>query len=61
MSLGWMSKLQPEQVEALRREYPLGLGRPEDVAGAIEFLLSSAARWITGQTLVCDGGHMLRG
>ena len=32
---------------------------PEAVADAIMFLLSPAARWITGQSLVCDGGHSL--
>jgi NAD(P)-dependent dehydrogenase (short-subunit alcohol dehydrogenase family) len=37
--------------------YPLGrLGEPIDVAGAAVFLASPAARWITGQTLVVDGG-----
>lgn len=36
--------------------YPLGLGKPEDVANAVVFLLSSASRWVTGSTLVLDGG-----
>jgi 3-oxoacyl-[acyl-carrier protein] reductase len=37
--------------------YPLGrLGKPEDVAAAVAFLLSDAASWITGQTVVLDGG-----
>jgi NAD(P)-dependent dehydrogenase (short-subunit alcohol dehydrogenase family) len=37
--------------------YPLGLGRPEDVADAVEFLASDRARWITGQEIVVDGGR----
>lgn len=37
--------------------YPLGrLGEPEDVAAAVAFLASDDAAWITGQTLVLDGG-----
>jgi NAD(P)-dependent dehydrogenase (short-subunit alcohol dehydrogenase family) len=40
--------------------YPLGrLGVPEDIGGAAAFLTSSQAEWITGQTLVVDGGIFL--
>jgi NAD(P)-dependent dehydrogenase (short-subunit alcohol dehydrogenase family) len=40
--------------------YPLKrLGVPEDVAGAVAFLLSDQASWITGQTVVIDGGVTL--
>lgn len=42
--------------------YPLGrLGEPEDVASAVAFLASADAAWITGQTLVVDGGLTLAG
>lgn len=42
--------------------YPLKrLGVPEDIAGAVAFLLSDQASWITGQTLVIDGGVTLGG
>ena len=39
----------------LRRQY-LGIGKPDDVANAIAFLISPAARFITGITLPVDGG-----
>jgi len=42
--------------------YPLGrLGEPADVASAVAFLAGDDAAWITGQTLVVDGGCLLRG
>lgn len=42
--------------------YPLKrLGLPEDVAGAVVFLLSDEASWVTGQTLTLDGGLTLTG
>jgi NAD(P)-dependent dehydrogenase (short-subunit alcohol dehydrogenase family) len=41
--------------------YPLRrLGVPEDVSGPVAFLLSDDAAWITGQTIVIDGGGSLR-
>lgn len=42
--------------------YPMKrLGVPEDIAGAVSFLLSRDAGWITGQTLTIDGGVTLAG
>jgi len=38
------------------QQYPLGVGTSTDVAHAAVFLLSDAAKWITGQTLTLDGG-----
>jgi NAD(P)-dependent dehydrogenase (short-subunit alcohol dehydrogenase family) len=35
------------------------LGTPEEVAGAVQFLASSAASYITGHVLVADGGYLL--
>jgi NAD(P)-dependent dehydrogenase (short-subunit alcohol dehydrogenase family) len=41
----------------MRRLYPLGrVGDPEDIAAAVAFLASRDAAWITGTTLVVDGG-----
>jgi 3-oxoacyl-[acyl-carrier protein] reductase len=47
--------------EKVAAGYALGrLGVPEDVAGAVAFLASADAAWMTGQTLVVDGGLLLK-
>lgn len=44
----------------IARRVPLGrLGKPSDIAGAMLFLASSLAAYVTGQTLVVDGGSTL--
>ena len=48
--------LPADKFKALENDHPLGFGTPEDVAKSIVFLLSDASRWITGTTLVVDGG-----
>ncbi len=48
--------------EALARRLPTKrLGEPEDIAGAALFLASDLASWITGQTIVVDGGALIAG
>lgn len=44
-------------IESLKRAIPMGrLGRPDDVAGAVAFLVSDDAGFITGQTISISGG-----
>lgn len=52
---------QPGWLDAVTARTPLArIGEPEDVAGAILFLASAAARHVTGQVLVVDGGETIR-
>jgi NAD(P)-dependent dehydrogenase (short-subunit alcohol dehydrogenase family) len=47
----------PEKLEATSQRHPLKkLGKPEDIANAIEFLLNDSSSWMTGQILHIDGG-----
>jgi NAD(P)-dependent dehydrogenase (short-subunit alcohol dehydrogenase family) len=46
-------------VDAYEKKYPLGFGEPSDVANAVVYLLSDAAKWVTGTTLFLDGGLMV--
>lgn len=50
----------PDEVRARMREAtPLGrLAEPDDIADAVAFLASDDARWITGRTLMTDGGFI---
>jgi NAD(P)-dependent dehydrogenase (short-subunit alcohol dehydrogenase family) len=48
--------------EKVAKRYPLRrLGVPADISGAVSFLLSGDSSWMTGQTVVLDGGAMLAG
>lgn len=52
----------PARRAAILEQTPLGrYGRPEDIIGAVLFLASDAAGFITGQTLSVDGGLSIRG
>lgn len=50
------TSLTEEQFAGIVAQHPLGLGTTWDVACAAAYLTSDAARWMTGQTLVLDGG-----
>jgi NAD(P)-dependent dehydrogenase (short-subunit alcohol dehydrogenase family) len=52
---------RPDWAAELLSRIPIGrFGEPEDVAGAVAFLLSDAASLITGHTLAVDGGYTIR-
>lgn len=47
----------PERRALLEAKHPLGIGRVSDISHACIYLLSDAARWITGQNIIIDGGY----
>ena len=50
-----------EELEADRLKYPLKrYGKPEEVAYAAVYLLSDATQWMTGSSLLIDGGYTLQ-
>lgn len=50
-------RLSDEAYQRMVDSYPLGFGTPQDVANSVAFFLSDASRWITGTSLVLDGGY----
>jgi NAD(P)-dependent dehydrogenase (short-subunit alcohol dehydrogenase family) len=60
MAEALFESLTPDAVDNIVRAHPLGMGQPSDVAWACCFLLSDAARWITGSNLVIDGGYSIQ-
>jgi NAD(P)-dependent dehydrogenase (short-subunit alcohol dehydrogenase family) len=48
-----------ELVERMAKDYPLGLGTPNDIYEMVDFLISDKSRWITGQQFVVDGGRTI--
>ncbi len=48
--------LQGSKLESIRRRAPLGLPKPEQVAGAVSYLLSDSASAVTGTVVTVDGG-----
>lgn len=57
MSDKLFENISEESMNSIKAMHPLGLGKPEDIANACVFLLSDAARWITGTSLIVDGGY----
>jgi 3-oxoacyl-[acyl-carrier protein] reductase len=60
MTEGLQAERAPEYIRAMERAVPLGrLGTPREVAHAVLFLASDEAAYITGTTIVIDGGQIL--
>lgn len=51
------NKVSAESIEIDKNKYPLGYGKPDDIANLAIFLLSPKSRWITGTIINIDGGR----
>jgi NAD(P)-dependent dehydrogenase (short-subunit alcohol dehydrogenase family) len=53
-------RLRPEIIQAINDSVPMGfVGEPEDVAHVVTFLASDQSRYITGQSILIDGGRWM--
>lgn len=57
MSSKILASLSEEGKNNVLKMHPLGFGMPIDIANSAAFLLSSAAKWITGSEFLIDGGY----
>ena len=56
-----VKRMLPEKnYKNLENEHPLGFGKTEDIANAILYLLGDNSNWVTGTSLVVDGGFLSR-
>ncbi len=51
------ANIPSSSIETIKKLHPMGFGKPEDIAFACIYLLSNAAKWITGTNLIVDGGY----
>jgi len=54
------TNIDASQFDEQEKDYPLGLGAPDDVGNAVLFHLSDDSRWLTGNIMILDGGNSLQ-
>jgi NAD(P)-dependent dehydrogenase (short-subunit alcohol dehydrogenase family) len=57
MSAKLFQSIPEHSKQEIVKKHPLGLGQPGDIAHLCMFLISDAARWLTGSTIPIDGGY----
>jgi NAD(P)-dependent dehydrogenase (short-subunit alcohol dehydrogenase family) len=57
MSENLLASLSNDARQNIEKMHPLGIGSVEDVANSCVFLLSDVSKWITGASMVVDGGY----
>lgn len=60
MMQSFLQNITPDQLEEDEKKYPLGYGEPGDVSKAAIYFLSDASKWVTGSSLIMDGGYSLQ-
>lgn len=60
MTQRFWGELSQEQCAGIEAQHPLGVGTARDVAYGAAYLMADTGRWITGTTLVVDGGYTAR-
>ena len=52
-----LQNLSPKSIEEYESKHPLGFGKKSDISNMATFLMSEASGWITGTSIVIDGGY----
>ncbi len=60
MNIAVQKTLSEEAFMQIIKSHPLGIGKPDDIANIVAFLMSDEARWITGTSIPVDGGFIGR-
>ncbi len=59
MTEGFIESIGEKAADEMELSHPLGFGEPRDVSYLLEFLISDKSRWLTGQTIILDGGFSI--